>query len=77
MADTERKVKTLRLPEICTVDLAEEEAEGVADEGMMERNQACGAIMCSGGEHRIPVLTRRTFRQSLVTNATGAVNCHI
>jgi hypothetical protein len=31
---------TLRLPETCKVDLAEEEAEGVADEGMMVRYQA-------------------------------------
>lgn len=52
-------MKTLRLPEICTVELAEEEAEGVDDEGMMVRNQACRVILyCTvaiqAGEHRIP-----------------------
>jgi hypothetical protein len=31
----------LRLPETCKVDLAEEEAEGVDDEDMTVRNQAC------------------------------------
>lgn len=33
-------LETLRLPETCKVDLAEEEAEGV-DEDMMVRNEAC------------------------------------
>ncbi len=48
MADNERWVETLRLPETCKVALAEEEAEGVADdddEGMMVKNQACGLII--------------------------------
>jgi hypothetical protein len=31
----------LRLPETCNVDLAEEEAEGVAED-IVVRNQACG-----------------------------------
>jgi hypothetical protein len=46
-ADNERWVETLRLPETCKDDLAEEEAEGVADddEGMMVKNQACGLII--------------------------------
>ena len=38
----------MRLPETCKVALAEEEAEGVADdddEGMMVKNQACGLII--------------------------------
>ena len=42
MAEKERRVGTLRLPETCKDDLAEEEAEGVdVDEDMMVRNQAC------------------------------------
>jgi hypothetical protein len=38
VADKETVLETLRLPETCKVDLAEEEAEGVDDEGMMVRN---------------------------------------
>jgi hypothetical protein len=41
VADKESGLETLRLPETCKVDLAEEEAEGVDDEGIMVRNQAC------------------------------------
>jgi hypothetical protein len=40
VADTERRVKTLRLPETCKDDLAEEEAEGVADEGMSDEESS-------------------------------------
>lgn len=35
VAGTERRVKTLRLPETCKDDLAEDDGEGVDDEGMM------------------------------------------
>ncbi len=54
MADKERRVGTLRLPETCKDDLAEEEAEGV-DEDMMVRNQACALedYSIEGAGHRI------------------------
>jgi hypothetical protein len=47
-------LETLRLPETCKDDLAEEEAEGV-DEDMMVRNQACALedYLVGGAEHRI------------------------
>jgi hypothetical protein len=45
----------LRLPEICMDDLAEEEAEGVDDEGMMMKNQAC-ARECFQVRAQDPVL---------------------
>lgn len=49
-------LETLRLPETCKDDLAEEEAEGV-DEDMMVRNQACALedylVEGADSEHRI------------------------
>ena len=59
----------MRLPETCTVDLAEEEAEGVDDEGMMVRNQACRVILycCDSSRRAQDPGARSTtqFRQSL------------
>jgi hypothetical protein len=41
VADKETLLETLRLPETCKDDLAEDEADGVDDEGMMVKNEAC------------------------------------
>jgi len=81
VADRERKIETLRLPETCKEDLAEEEAEGVDDEGMMARDQACElggldnySVGGTGTGIRCCVLELSdTFRQSQLAGATGAV----
>jgi hypothetical protein len=49
-------METLRLPETCKDDLAEEEAEGVDEEDMMVTNQACALedyYLVEGAGHRI------------------------
>jgi hypothetical protein len=71
-------LETLRLPETCTVELAEEEAEGV-DEDMMVRNQACALedYLIEGAGHRWdPVLDVRisdTLGNHSLPVATGAI----
>jgi hypothetical protein len=48
VAGKERRVGTLRLPETCKVDFAEEEAEGVDEDMMVRKSLRTGRLFSRG-----------------------------